>query len=708
MIKYKVIDLFCGCGGISQGFKNTGEFEIIGGVDIDKAATETFAKNFSSAKVINDDIKKIDVKNAGFGNADIIVGGPPCQGFSSLNRYNKQLDEDPRNKLFYEFLRFVEEIKPKAILIENVRQILTSKDGYAKNKITELLENKGYNICYKVLDSSDFGVPQNRKRAFFVGIRKDLGKFNFESLNQFHKPKVTVLDALSDIYEIEKEAIKNKSGHENILGVPQSEYQNLMRRDNILNSHFIYYPRQSVKDKIKYVPEGGNWKYVPSNLFKTERNNRHSNYLKRLDSNSQSITIDTGHNVYFHPKFDRVPTVRESARIQSFPDYFSFTGKKSAQLKQVGNAVPPLLAQGIANGILSIIKKNKIKSSYKLLDLFCGAGGLSLGFEENNFKSELAIDFCEKAIETYNYNREDKTGIAFDIKKVDEKFLKEHLKVKVDGIIGGPPCQGFSTAGRRIIDDERNELYRDYFKILNVLKPKFFLIENVAGILTMAKGLIKEDILNRGADAGYTMFYETLLASDYGIPQNRKRVFFVGIRNDICYKNFKFPKPTGEYITIEDAISDLPSLDKKECNKTYSKLPMTEFQAKMRKKSKVIYNHDPTAHTEETKKLVALVPEGGSIQDIPEELRGGRKYKALLRRMKRDVPSHTIDTGHRTYFHYEENRIHSVREGARLQTFKDNYIFKGTKGYQYKQVGNAVPPKLSSLLAKEIKKYLEN
>lgn len=349
-----------------------------------------------------------------------------------------------------------------------------------------------------------------------------------------------------------------------------------------------------------------------------------------------------------------------------------------------------------------------MNNKYKLLDLFCGAGGLSLGFEEQGFESELAIDFCNKAIETYNYNREKKVGVTKDIKEIDEAYLKSNISCEIDGIIGGPPCQGFSTAGKRIIDDERNELYRDYFKILNIIKPKFFLMENVSGLLTMAGGLIKEDIIRRGEDAGYKVFYDTLLASEYGIPQNRRRVFFVGIRNDLYHGEFKFPEPTGEYVTVEDAISDLPSLDNNEDNTKYNKEPRTKFQKLMRGDCEVLSNHDQTAHTEETKKLISMVPEGGSIKDLPDDLRGGRKYNGLLRRMDRNKPSHTIDTGHRTYFHYEEKRIHSVREGARLQTFKDDYVFKGSKVNQYKQVGNAVPPLFGEILAKRIKEYLDS
>ncbi|WP_300347706.1 DNA cytosine methyltransferase [Clostridium sp.] len=343
---------------------------------------------------------------------------------------------------------------------------------------------------------------------------------------------------------------------------------------------------------------------------------------------------------------------------------------------------------------------------YRLLDLFCGAGGLSLGFEEQNFEVVKAIDFSKYAIETYNCNRKDKVAMIKDIKEIDEMFLNK--LGDIDGIIGGPPCQGFSTAGQRIIDDERNELYREYFKILELKKPKFFLIENVTGILTFAKGLVKDDIIKRADKIGYKVFFETLNAADFGIPQNRKRVFFVGFRKEMVKDDFEFPIGNSKYVSIYDAISDLPSLDNNEDNTRYNKLPISNYQIYMRNGSNILYNHEQSAHKDETKKILSLVPEGGSIKDIPENLRGGRNYKALLRKMDRNKPSYTIDTGHRTYFHYEELRVPSVRESARLQSFKDDYIFIGPKAEQYKQVGNAVPPLLAKQLAINIEEYLRN
>lgn len=369
MKKYRLIDLFSGCGGISEGFRQTGKIDFVGALDFNEYACDTYARNFPGATVINGDIKEIDIDETKFSDIDIIVGGPPCQGLSGLNRWHKNPEDDPRNNLFLEFIRFVTELKPKAFLMENVAQILTFKDGFIRNKVTESLEARGYNVCYAVLNASDFGVPQKRKRAFFVGIRKDIGKFDFKDLEKYYTEKVTVYDAISDLAEVEERAKKNKTGNDLLLCEPKSKYQEQMRNGDKVNNHEIIYPGTSVANKIKHVPEGGNWKCVPEELFylnrrnknaNHERKNRHSNYLRRLDSKTQSITIDTGHNVYYHYAYDRVPTARECARIQSFPDSFVFEGNRVQQIKQAGNAVPPLLAKALANAILEVIKDEKI------------------------------------------------------------------------------------------------------------------------------------------------------------------------------------------------------------------------------------------------------------------------------------------------------------------------------------------------------------
>ncbi len=359
MKKYRIIDLFSGCGGISKGFDNTGRVEIVGAIDFEQSACDTFAMNFPKANVICGDINDISVASTGFTDVDIMVGGPPCQGFSRLNYRDRDRDNDPRNELFLQYLRFVDDLKPKAILIENVKQVLTSKDGYVPMHITNFLQERGYTVNYSILCAADYGVPQMRYRAFFVALKEKYGKFDFSIMDNYKIAQTSVEEAISDIEAIESNAKMFEQGTVFDLGKPQSDYQKRMQAsDSKLHNHMIYYPAKNVQEMMTYVPEGGNWRCVPKEMFKSERTNRYTNYLRRLKNDQPSITIDTGHNVYFHPKFNRVPTIRESARIQSFPDNFIFTGKKGQQFRQVGNAVPPMLAEALAKAIMEVIEKN--------------------------------------------------------------------------------------------------------------------------------------------------------------------------------------------------------------------------------------------------------------------------------------------------------------------------------------------------------------
>lgn len=351
----KVIDLFCGCGGLSEGFKLAG-YEIVGGVDFNAPAIKTYNKNFKEAKgiccdLLNMGTEMIKEEFGDLSEIDVIIGGPPCQGFSSANRYKIE-GEDPRNKLFFEFVKFVDMAKPKAILIENVRGIVTSNNGYAKERIYEIFESRGYSVNHMILNAADYGVPQKRLRNFFVILDKE-EKFNFDSLKKT-STVVTVKEAIGELYGFDVASTEPFVLSEK----PRTPYQKYLRaRTNKIYNHDARYPAEKVQHRISFVPQGGNWQDVPEDLWPTDRNNRHSSAYKRLDEQEPSCTIDTGnnHSNYFHPLYNRIPSVREAARLQSFPDDFIFEGNRSEQYRQVGNAVPPLLAKVIAEAIKEVI-----------------------------------------------------------------------------------------------------------------------------------------------------------------------------------------------------------------------------------------------------------------------------------------------------------------------------------------------------------------
>lgn len=350
-----------------------------------------------------------------------------------------------------------------------------------------------------------------------------------------------------------------------------------------------------------------------------------------------------------------------------------------------------------------------MKTKKNIIDLFCGCGGFSKGFEDAGFDVVLALDSWKDAIDTFNINHKHKSGITKNIYDFTNDEIKNFAKENdVMGIIGGPPCQGFSMVGKREANDARNTLYLQYVRFVEQIKPEFFILENVKGLLTLEKGYFKKEIINRFSGLGYNVTYKVLKACDYGVPQKRERVFFVGLRKDIFKdKFFNYPSPKNHIVGTEEALSDLPSLDNNEDNTKYRTRPLNEFQKIMRKKSNEIKNNEITAHTEQTKQIISMIPDGGNIKDLPEEYYKVRNYSSAFKRMNSKEPSTTIDCGHRNYFHYKENRIPTVRESARIQSFPDDFEFLGTKTSQYTQVGNAVPPLLAEQVADAILKMYE-
>ncbi len=360
-----------------------------------------------------------------------------------------------------------------------------------------------------------------------------------------------------------------------------------------------------------------------------------------------------------------------------------------------------------------------MSKKYTCVDLFSGAGGLSRGFMDAGFDVVLGVDFDDAALKTFKENHGSAEAMKLDLFNHDNidvivDYLKKK-KIKLDVLVGGPPCQGFSIAGPRNMNDKRNLLYTAMVKLADRLKPQAVVLENVPGMIQTNGGIGAKRVVEDFKAIGYTMVPKLLYAPDYGIPQIRKRVFFVGLRD--ATKEYVFPEAfvdKANYITCEDAIGDLPSLQTEDGEiiygeeiQKYATEAKTEYQKLMRRNSKVVRNHIGSIPIEKTKKMISLVPEGKNYKALPEEFQGIYKYHEALTRYHSKKPSNTINTGHRSHFHYKWNRIPTVRESARLQSFPDDFIFYGNKSQQYKQVGNAVPPMLGQVVAAQLIKYLE-
>ena len=358
-MNYRILDLFSGAGGLSKGMEMVDGFETKVATDFNKPALETFKYNFPKAEIIQGDILDIGIKRsiekaAKRNKVNMIIGGPPCQGFSNKG---KMLGlKDPRNYLFLEYLDVVKDVQPQVFVIENVKTMLSAAGGFFLEEIKSHVVSLGYNMVYGVLTASDFGVPQRRQRAIIIAFKKGQPYLPKPDNNV----KVTVRDAISDLSYLKS---GEGSFEQEYRYSPKSDYQILMRKHSTkLFNHQATAHSASALYKLSLIPPEKGKEYLPvelrgKQLFKTT--------WGRLKWNSQSPTIDTrfdtpSNGTNSHPYLNRAITPREAARIQSFPDYFIFLGKKTYITKQIGNAVPPLMGKAVAKAIKEQIKDENI------------------------------------------------------------------------------------------------------------------------------------------------------------------------------------------------------------------------------------------------------------------------------------------------------------------------------------------------------------
>ena len=329
-------------------------------------------------------------------------------------------------------------------------------------------------------------------------------------------------------------------------------------------------------EMVKHIPEGGNWQNIPESipsqrLVQIRKSGGRTTYYGRLVYDKPSFTITTyfnrlGNGCNLHPKQDRVLSNREAARLQSFRDSFIFKGTKTSQYKQIGNAVPPLLARLIS----SLIKPHLENLTF--IDLFAGAGGISEGFVMNGFELVSANEIEKNYFETYKYNHSKYTDpdnfILGDITlpEIKQQIIDTARNKKIGVVVGGPPCQGFSTAGWRDPNDKRNQLFKEFVEVVREIQPEFFVMENVLGILTMRKGEAIKEIIESFSEIGYNINPPIRLnAEDYGIPQKRRRVVIIGSlkKCEIQQPNPLFSDKNDNLpniITVKQAIGSLPPI----------------------------------------------------------------------------------------------------------------------------------------------------
>ncbi len=356
MDKYNVIDLFCGCGGMSWGLSKN-NFNIVAGIDNWDVALNTFQSNHRNAKVLKLDLTNVEpievlkALNIDPKAIDVVIGGPPCQGFSKNTPASWRFLDDPRNQLYKSFLRFVEEINPSVVVMENVAEIYNAFEGAVRIDIIKALENLGYRVKVSIIDMSHYGIPQKRRRCFFFASKKGIPSFPKES-----EGILAGWDAISDLPVVNQGEGYDEMPYNNTA---LNEYQSHMR----INSASVYNHVANVMSplqtaRIESIGPGQGLRDLPREL---QVKGGYSGAYGRLDYSSVAPTITRwvfhiGSGRFAHPREPRGLTMREAARIQSFSDDFHFSGSRNDQAGQIGNAVPPYFMEQLSNNIIDALQ----------------------------------------------------------------------------------------------------------------------------------------------------------------------------------------------------------------------------------------------------------------------------------------------------------------------------------------------------------------
>lgn len=366
------------------------------------------------------------------------------------------------------------------------------------------------------------------------------------------------------------------------------------------------------------------------------------------------------------------------------------------------------------------------KQIYTSIDLFSGAGGFTEGLRKAGIKAALANDFDEMAATTFKFNHENVPFVLGDVSNLSSNEILDKTGLKrgeISIVCGGPPCQGFSLAGQRLNNDPRNQLFKEFVRIVRGLEPKIFVFENVSGITSMEKGGVLKAIVKEFAAIGYNCEFKILNSADYGVPQARPRFILIGSRDQL---QIGFPEPLFfdvgsnqkdmfmsndfKHRTVWEALSDLPEIQQGEGEEqlSHSGKYYNDYQKERRgqRRPGIIFNHRATRHSEKIIQRYSLIPEGEDNSKVPEEF---RTKKINVFKLHRNKPSRTVTCNHRTdLLHPVIPRGITVREAARLQSFDDDYQFFGNLTRKARwitqddQVGNAVPPLLAYAIGKHI------
>lgn len=718
--KIYVIDFFSGCGGMSWGFANTRQshaaINVLAGIDIDKSSLKTYGKNID-ALPIQADIREIAESPErllelipGFEPDTqrplVFIGCPPCQGFSAHRK--KDPRDDPRNDLFTSFVRLCAYYKPEVVVMENVPEILRGRYSHYYAAASSELRQLGYNLNAEILDLSRFGIPQRRRRAVVLGSLSGSIKMPSPIFTEENVP--TVRDAISHLPAVE-------AGIDN----PSDPYHRAPAHTPRILELIAKIPPNG-GDRRALSPE----EQLECHIQLDKRGSKgFTDVYGRLRWDAPSVTITAKSSTpscgrFLHPEQNRNITVREAAILQGFPQTFMFEGAFVHQYRQIGEAVPPLFARFLAwqvldhfsprhrNGVITYPRKTSVQhknaaTALKVVDAFCGAGGISLGFEAAGYETAFAFDIDQDAVATYSQN------ISSLVERADvlDSSIPAAIMKSTDGspyvLVGGPPCQGFSQQRRGSDDDDRNNLVVHYAELILRLehKPLAVVLENVTYLDSPRGRRVLAAYLNTFREMGYQTYQHELNSADYAVPQLRRRIILVALHPAIA-EGYVGPQPLTprRWTTIGEVLADLPE----------PRLNSTVLWQ--------ISNHEESREGDLNRKRIAYVDMGNGRMSIPNDLQLDchKTYDGHLDvygRLDWFSQARTLTGGFDSftrgeYAHPFHHRSITHREAARIQGFPDWFEFVGNRQSTRRQIGNAVPPPLAFAVGKAILQTLKS
>lgn len=786
----KVISLFCGIGGLDKGFHDNG-FDVVWANDFDKYAVQTYAANYKNT-VVQGDINEIPLESIPM--ADVVIGGFPCQPFSMMGE--KRGFEDARGTLFF---RIVEIIKyqidngniPKAIVLENVRNLKNHDNGNTFATIKRILEGLGYKVYDRILNSADYGVPQTRNRTYIVCFSNKNVDFRFPNTQKltstlqdllennvpekyFLTDKIlpTILSngtggyqgrseidlkiarplcatmakmhrACQDNYVTQNGKIRRLTprecarlqGFADSFVIPVSDAQAYKQFGNAVTVNVSRAVAASVKEALQSAEE---WDIVGESLPEYTDFNNDLNEIKELIS-SYPYVSDADSSI----ALNNLTAPTNELYLNRRADFIKLKDEHEGGLNGLLAKASSLCVEKncdrcpIRNYCNHFImsRRNAVSAdALKMVDLFCGAGGLSLGFTQEGFVTALANDIQECCVDTYAHNHpetERKNIILGDINSLVENLEKILDGRKIDLVVGGPPCQGFSMANRqRLIDDPRNHLYKSYVEVVKKTQPKFFVMENVKGMLSVAQQVV-EDFRSIGYEVSYRVFN----AKDYGVPQNRERLIYIGNRigidNQKIIEEITSSASSFNKHFLCDALFGLKEL-KASRVKNATNLASEESGSRImrstgttneyiqlinqNRKIDLVFNHKARYNNDRDIEIFGRMNPGDKsddpkIADIMPYKNRNDIFKDKYFKLEPEKVCKTI-TAHmkfdcNMYIHPIQARGLTPREAARVQSYPDDYYFRGSYTKTYMQIGNSVPPLLGRAIAQILKKHFE-